>query len=135
MSVRRRTGDRALRPKHNVFWAQQQVLPTDPRSRHGIPSIPHSVQSLHGEFREESVVVCTKSPLDVAQICGRYVCEDTRPQHSVHLNFTTEPELNSKLPFLDLCIHVKEDVSTKITIYRKPTHTPISTSTSRLTTP
>ncbi len=62
---------------NNVFCAQQQVLPTDPRSRRGIPSIPHSVQSLHGEFREDSGVVCTKSLLDVAQICGRYVCEDT----------------------------------------------------------
>ena len=79
MSVRRRTSDRALGslPQHNVFWAQQQVLPPDSRSRHGVPTIPHSVQSLHGEFREDSVVICTKSPLDVAQICGRYVCEDT----------------------------------------------------------
>ena len=34
-----------------------------------------------------------------------------------------EAELNNKLPFLDLCIHVKEDGGTKITIYRKPNHT------------
>ena len=40
-----------------------------------------------------------------------------------NIQFTTEPELNNKLPFLDLCIHVKEDGGTKITIYRKPTHT------------
>ena len=26
-----------------------------------------------------------------------------------NIQFTTEPELNNKLPFLDLCIHVKED--------------------------
>ena len=26
-----------------------------------------------------------------------------------NIQFTTEPELNNKLPFLDLCIHVKEE--------------------------
>ena len=40
-----------------------------------------------------------------------------------NIQFTTEPELNNKLPFLDLCINVREDGGTKITIYRKPTHT------------
>ena len=40
-----------------------------------------------------------------------------------NIQFTTEPELNNKLPFLDQCIHAKEDRGTKITIYRKPTHT------------
>ena len=119
MSVRRRTGDRALRslPQHNVFCAQQ-VLPTDQRCRHGIPSITHSVQSLHGEFREDSVVVRTKPP----SIWLRCVDDTFVEIHEydvdgpVHINsidsniqFTTEPELKNKLPFLDLCIHVKED--------------------------
>ena len=40
-----------------------------------------------------------------------------------HINFTNEPEKDSKLPFLDLCNHILDDGSTKITIYRKPTHT------------
>ena len=40
-----------------------------------------------------------------------------------NIQFTTEPELNNKLPFLDLCIHVKEEGGAKITIYRKPMHT------------
>ena len=120
MSVRRRTGDRAFRSlsQHNVgqLCAQQQVLPTDPRSRHGIPSIPHSVQSLHGEFREHSVVVCTKSP----SMWLRYVDDTFVKIHeydvdgfTAHINsidhniqFTTEPELNNKLKFLDLCIHI-----------------------------
>ena len=39
------------------------------------------------------------------------------------IKFTIEPETNGILPFLDLCIHVNEDGSTKLTIYRKPTHT------------
>ena len=40
-----------------------------------------------------------------------------------HIQFTMEPEQGGSLPFLDLSIHVLDDGSTKITIYRKPTHT------------
>ena len=40
-----------------------------------------------------------------------------------HIQFTTEPETQGKLPFLDLPVTVLDDTSTKITIYRKPTHT------------
>ena len=40
-----------------------------------------------------------------------------------HIQFTTEQETQGKLPFLDLCVTVQDDTSTKITIYRKPTHT------------
>ena len=40
-----------------------------------------------------------------------------------HIQFTTEPETQGKLPFLDLCVTVLDDTSTKIIIYRKSTHT------------
>ena len=40
-----------------------------------------------------------------------------------HIKFTIGPEKDSKLPFLDLCTHILDDGSTKITIYRKLTHT------------
>ena len=40
-----------------------------------------------------------------------------------HIQFITVPETQGKLQFLDLCVTVLDDTSTKITIYRKPTHT------------
>ena len=40
-----------------------------------------------------------------------------------HIQFTIEPELEGRMPFLDTCIHINNDASIKTTIYRKPTHT------------
>ena len=40
-----------------------------------------------------------------------------------HIKFTIEPEKDRNLPFLNLYTHILDDGSTKITIYRKPTHT------------
>ena len=39
-----------------------------------------------------------------------------------HIKFTIKPERDSKFPFMDLCTHILDDGSMKITIYMKPTH-------------
>ena len=54
-----------------------------------------------------------------------YVEEFTRHINSIDPNiiFTTEPESNGVLPFLDTCVHINDDGSTHVTVYRKPTHT------------
>ena len=42
-----------------------------------------------------------------------------------NIKFTTEPEQDGRLPFLDACvnININEDGSTHVTVYCKPTHT------------
>ena len=54
-----------------------------------------------------------------------YVEEFTRHINSIDPNiiFTTEPESNGVLPFLDTCVHINDDGSTHVTVYRNPTHT------------
>ena len=39
-----------------------------------------------------------------------------------HIQFTSEEEKNGTIPFLDACLHVNQDGSTKVTVYWK-THT------------
>jgi hypothetical protein len=56
--------------------------------------------------------------------------EDAIQDFTNHINsidpfikFTTEPEVDNKLPFLDTQINLQDDSSIQVSIYRKPTHT------------
>ena len=40
-----------------------------------------------------------------------------------NIKFTTEPEQDGRLPFLNACVNINEGGSTHVTVYRKPNHT------------
>ena len=48
---------------------------------------------------------------------------DEFTEHFNQIKFTSEAEEENKLPFLDTCINIRDDGSTLITVYRKPTNT------------
>ena len=54
-----------------------------------------------------------------------FVNEFTEHFNSINENikFTTEPEMEGKLPFMDSCTTLNDDGSFDLTVYRKPTHT------------
>ena len=89
---------------------------------------------LHGTIRESSHLYSTPLPSlwlrhldDTFTELHQYDVEEfTEHVNSIdpHIKFTIKRhEKDSKLPFLDLCTHILDDGSTKITIYMKPTHT------------
>ena len=54
-----------------------------------------------------------------------FVNEFTEHLNSIdeNIKFTTEPEMEGKLPFLDSCTTLNDNGSLDLTVYRKPTHT------------
>ena len=99
----------------------------------GSPVSPIIANLYMGHFEREALSTFARPP----EIWYRYVDNTFTKLHEYdkdnftnHLNsrdpyiqFTIEPETDGKLPFLDACANVKEDGTTKVTIYRKPTHT------------
>ena len=87
------------------------------------------VANLYMEYFEKEALESAKNP---PSLWLRYV-DDTMTKiqsfidhiNSIdaHIKFTSEEEEDGSIPFLDTCVHVEDDVTTRVTVYRKPTHT------------
>ena len=49
-------------------------------------------------------------------------CDEHLNSIDQHIQFTSEQEKDGRIPFLDTCVSINQDGSTKISVYRKPTH-------------
>ena len=120
--------------EHQIFWLQWSGLQADEGSGQSSTSVPNNGEPVHGTLKKErSEKHLTPPPY----IWLRYV-DDTFTvlqeteveQFTQHLNsmddnikFTVEVEQNITLAFLDTCVCLKDDGSTKVNVYRKATHT------------
>ncbi len=85
------------------------------------------IANLYVELFEERALNTAPHPPDLwfryvddtfTKIHEYYVEEFTRHINSIDPNiiFTTEPESNGVLPFLDTCVHINDDGSTHVTV-------------------
>ena len=92
------------------------------------------IANLYMEGFEEIALRTAPTP---PSVWFRYVDDTFTMIHEYHVNeftthlnildtnikFTTEPDQDGRLPFLDACVNINEDGSTGVRVYRKPTHT------------
>ena len=100
--------------------------------------VPPIVANLYMEYFEKEALESAKNPpslwlrymytLDVifmTKIHEYDIQSFTDHINSIdeHIKFTSEEEEDGSIPFLDTCVHVEDDGTTRVTVYRKPTHT------------
>ena len=92
------------------------------------------VANLYMEYFEKEALESPKNP---PSLWLRYVDDTMTKIHEYdiqsftdhinsideHIKFTSEEEEDGSIPFLDTCVHVEDDGRTRVTVYKKPTHT------------
>ncbi|XP_053400503.1 uncharacterized protein LOC128557292 [Mercenaria mercenaria] len=112
---------------HGTFYKQKHGAAM------GLPVSPIAANLYMEDFEQRAISTAECPP----ELWFRYV-DDMFTKMSInsidsftdHINsiddefkFTSEPEENDHLPYLDTDIYIKDDGSTKVKIYRKQTHT------------
>ena len=109
------------------------MIQTETRSSHGITSVAHNSKPIYGRIRGD----CSSYSPHPPSVLFRYVDDTFTVIHKYHVDeftthldsldcnikFTTEPEQDGRLPFLDACVNINKDGSTHVIVYGKPTHT------------
>ena len=107
----------------NTTYFRGSDIQTETRSSHGITSVAHNSKPIYGRIRGN----CSPhSPQPHASVWFRYVDDTFTVIHEYHVDefttnlnsldynikFTTEPEQDGTLRFLDACVNINEDGST-----------------------
>ena len=121
-------------PEHSLLQIRGSDIRTETRSSHGITSVPQNCKSIYGRIRGD----CSPhSPQPNPSVWFRYVYDTFTVIHEYHIDgftthltsldyntkFTTEPDQDGRLPFLDGCVNINEDGSTHGIVYGTLTNT------------
>ena len=82
-----------------------------------------SLRDHHGHFIRR-IKLILRGHVKIVKIQEYFVNEFTEHLNSIdeNIKFTTEPEMDDKLPFLASCTTPNDDGSLDLSVYRKSTH-------------
>ena len=104
----------------------QRLLSTEQQSSHGLTGLPHCCKLFTENF-EARALSSAPSPLStlLGYVDDTFVDSFMRHINSINpsIQFTTEPAVDDKLPFLATLVILQEDGTLRTQVYWKPKHT------------